>query len=150
MVIIGRLKSWMPPFQLAKAQIERCLSDRLRILQEKGVLKVCGCGCSMMLAGRSLNITVCGGLLPAFWLFLSVQWLSVLSFLPSGEWKSANVPFTIAKQSFSVQWSQTSPPHLGTWMKWNGGASAKLWDFHPRISLSIWATPSKYHPVLIK
>ena len=110
MVIIGRLKSWMPPFQLAKAQIERCLSDRLRILQEKGVLKVCGCGCSMMLAGRSLNITVCGGLLPAFWLFLSVQWLSVLSFLPSGEWKSANVPFTISKQSFSVQWSQTSPP----------------------------------------
>lgn len=117
--------------------------------RERGC-QVCGCGCSMMLAGRSLNITVCGGLLPAFWLFLSVQWLSVLSLLPSGEWKSANVPFTIAKQSFSVQWSQTSPPHLWTWMKWNGGASAKLWDFHPRISLSIWATPSKCHPVLIK
>ena len=75
----------MPPFQLAKAQmttdaVKGPLADPSR---ERGC-QVCGCGCSMMLAGRSLNITVCG-LLPAFWLFLSVT-VTQCTFFPAKWW----------------------------------------------------------------
>ena len=112
----------MPPFQLAKAQIDRCLRTACGSFKRKG------------------DVDARWKIIEQYSLWWSTVYLVIISeciFFPAKWWVD------ICQCSFHN--SQTII--FSGVRRWNGGASAKLWGFHPIISLSIWATPTKCHPL---